>query len=245
MKDQHAAGSGSRPPTPEEGRQLPLALRAPPDFRLDTFIGAPPGALEQLQALASGGSRDAVLVTGAAGSGKTHLALATIALSRELQRPAFYLEPGALQAPLPAMLEGAEAFPLVVVDGIEAVMGEHGRETALFDLHNRVRAAGGGLLYTSTAAPDALNAVLPDLRSRLGQGIRIPLRSLDDAGRRQVLRQRAQRRGLTIDDAAIDWLLSRAGRNLGELATILDRLDRASLAAQRRITLPFLRQVLQ
>ena len=63
-------------------------------------------------------------------------------------------------------------------------------------------------------------------------------------GRREVLQQRAQRRGLIVEDAALDWLLKRVGRDLGGLTALLDRLDRASLAAQRRLTVPFLRQTL-
>lgn len=225
--------------------QLPLALRTLPDYRLDTFVAPPPGASEQLHALATGALSDPVLVTGASGTGKTHLALAVSALAQEHQRQVFYLEPGHVGTRLRAMLEGAEAYPLIVIDGVQAVAGERELETTLFDLHNRVRAAGGGLLYVGSATPDALPLVLPDLRSRLGQCIRISLHALDDEHRTEVLRQRAQRRGMTIDPAAIDWLLARVGRNLGELTGVLDRLDRASLAAQRRITLPFLRQVLQ
>jgi DnaA family protein len=67
---------------------------------------------------------------------------------------------------------------------------------------------------------------------------------LDDAGRRDVLRERAQRRGLVVDEAAYDWLLRRVGRDLAGLTSLLDRLDRASLAAKRRITVPFLRELL-
>jgi DnaA family protein len=67
---------------------------------------------------------------------------------------------------------------------------------------------------------------------------------LDDDGRREVLRLRARHRGVAFGDAAIDWLLRRAGRDLAGLTALLDRLDRASLAAQRRITVPFLREVL-
>jgi DnaA family protein len=85
---------------------------------------------------------------------------------------------------------------------------------------------------------------LPDLRSRLGQCTRITLLPLDDEGRREVLRERAQRRGLALDDPALDWLLRRVDRDLASLTALLDRLDRASLAAQRRITVPFLRQTL-
>ena len=63
-------------------------------------------------------------------------------------------------------------------------------------------------------------------------------------GRREVLRQRARRRGWALEEPALEWLLRRVGRDLGGLTALLDRLDRASLAAQRRITVPFLRQVL-
>ncbi|KTF31201.1 hypothetical protein LMG919_19935, partial [Xanthomonas vesicatoria] len=60
-----------------------------------------------------------------------------------------------------------------------------------------------------------------------------------------VLRDRAQRRGLALDDAAIDWLLTHSERELATLVALLERLDRESLAAKRRITVPFLRRVLE
>ena len=87
--------------------------------------------------------------------------------------------------------------------------------------------------------------VLPDLVSRLEQCTRLAVEPLDEAGRRNVLRQRAARRGLELDDAVLDYLFRRVGRDLGTLTALLDRLDRASLAAQRRITIPFLRGVLE
>ncbi|RBG70146.1 DnaA regulatory inactivator Hda, partial [Xanthomonas oryzae pv. oryzae] len=59
------------------------------------------------------------------------------------------------------------------------------------------------------------------------------------------LRDRAQRRGLAMDEAAIDWLLTHGERELARLVALLDRLDRESLAAKRRITVPFLRRVLE
>ena len=100
------------------------------------------------------------------------------------------------------------------------------------------------MVYAARDNPDALALGLPDLRSRLSQCARITLLPLDDDGRREVLRQRAQRRGLVLEDLALDWLLKRVDRDLAGLTGLLDRLDRASLAAQRRITVPFLRLTL-
>jgi len=224
--------------------QLPLALRYPPDQRLESFIGAPDGALAQLRAAATGGSRDWVYLVGPAGSGKTHLALAVCAAAEQAGRGSAYLPLQAAAGRLRDAVEALEGRDVVALDGLDAIAGDRDDEVALFDFHNRARTAGVTLLYTSTAAPDALGLVLPDLRSRLSQCGRIVLDALDDEGRGAVLRERAVRRGLALDEAAIDWLLTRTGRDLGGLVVLLDRLDRESLAAKRRITVPFLRKVL-
>lgn len=224
--------------------QLPLALRYPPDQRLESFIGAPDGALAQLRAAATGGSRDWIYLVGPAGSGKTHLALAVCAAAEQAGRGSAYLPLQAAAGRLRDALEALEGRDVVALDGLDAIAGQRDDEVALFDFHNRARAAGVTLLYTATAAPDALGLVLPDLRSRLSQCGRIVLDALDDEGRGAVLRERAIRRGLALDEAAIDWLLTRTGRDLGGLVVLLDRLDRESLAAKRRITVPFLRKVL-
>lgn len=224
--------------------QLPLALRYPPDQRLESFIGAPDGALAQLRAAATGSSRDWVYLVGPAGSGKTHLALAVCAAAEQAGRGSAYLPLQAAAGRLGDALEALEGRDVVALDGLDAIAGQRGDEVALFDFHNRARAAGVTLLYTASAAPDALGLVLPDLRSRLSQCGRIMLDALDDDGRGAVLRERAIRRGLALDQAAIDWLLTRTGRDLGGLVVLLDRLDRESLAAKRRVTVPFLRKVL-
>ena len=243
--------------------QLPLALRYPPEQRFAHYIGAPAGAIEQLRALACGAveresavqgtqamhtqacAPDWVYLAGAAGTGKTHLALALCAEAEQAGRRAAYLPLAAGAGRLRQALEALDGHQVIALDGVEAVAGTRDDEVALFDFHNRARQAGLALLYTASAIPDALPLVLPDLRSRLSQCTRVVLQTLDDDGRRALLRDRAQRRGLVLEDAAIDWLLTRMGRETGQLAALLDQLDRASLAAHRRVTVPFLKQVLQ
>jgi DnaA family protein len=224
--------------------QLPLALRYPPDQRLATFVGAPAGTLAHLEALARGEAVDWLYVSGPAGTGKSHLLLAACAQAQEAGRRPAYLALARAAGRLADALQALEGMDLVALDGLEAVAGVREDEVALFDFHNRARAAGIAVVYAAIARPDALELVLPDLRSRLGQCSGVVLSALDDAGRREVLRQRAQRRGLSVDEAALDWLLRRVGRDLGSLTQLFDQLDRAALAAQRRLTVPFLRQVL-
>lgn len=224
-------------------RQLPLALRYPPDQRLDTFVAPPPGAIAQLQALATGDSGDWLYLSGPAGSGKTHLSLAACAAAEAAGLRAVYLPLKAAAGRVREALEALHA-DLLAIDGLESLAGCGADELALFEFHNRARAAGVRVLYAGAGTPDSLGLGLPDLRSRLGQCARIALAPLDDAGRRVVLRARADRRGLAMDEAALDWLLERVGRDLAGLTARLDALDRLSLAAQRRITVPFLRRAI-
>ena len=226
------------------GPQLPLALRDPPDQRFESFIAPPDGALPALSALATTAGADWVYLSGASRTGKTHLALAVCAAAEQQGRRAAYLPLVAAAGRLRDALDALEGHDVVALDGLDAIAGAREDEVALFDFHNRARASGLNVLYTARGIPDDIGLVLPDLRSRLQQCLRLVLDPLDDEGRREVLRDRAQRRGLVLEDAALDWLLTRTDRDLGALVVLLDRLDRASLAAQRRITVPFLRQVL-
>ena len=228
--------------------QLALGLRFPPDSRLDTFRGPPVGLLDVLAALASGEASSTtqagLFLVGASGSGKTHLLLATCAAADAARVEAAYL---------PLRLFGARAADALVhqgtpglacIDDVEAIAGDRDAEVALFDLHNRVRDAGGTLVYTSATTPAHLDLALPDLRSRLAQGTRFALAVPDEDQRRAILCDRAATRGFDLDEAVLDYLLRRVGRDLATLTALLDRLDRASLAARRRITVPFLKDVI-
>jgi DnaA family protein len=48
---------------------------------------------------------------------------------------------------------------------------------------------------------------------------------------------------MAMPEAVAHYLLQRHARDLTALFGLLERLDRASLAAQRRLTVPFVREV--
>lgn len=231
--------------------QLPLALPVGPDQRFDLFVGHD-WAVEALRAASLGAPQgvetaridSALLLEGAEGSGKTHLLLAACRAASEAGRSARYLPVPAFAGALDTMLVGLEANDLVALDGIHAAAASRADCEALFHAHNRLRDAGRTLLYGSCLPAGDAAWALPDLRSRLGQCLRVSLDVLDDTGRREALRRRAARRGLELDEAVLDWLFRRVERDLKSLTTLLDRLDRAALAAQRRLTVPFVRQVI-
>lgn len=223
--------------------QLPLALRAPADRIFDTYVGNPM-AVSLLRALAQGDARDFVFLSGPSSSGKSHLLLASVSAARAAGRDAAYLALGTARGHLRELLASQEDTSLIALDGLDDIAGERDDEIALFDFHNRARATDCSVLYAAHGTPAALTLSLPDLRSRLAQCTQLPLPAPDDDTRRAVLHLRAKNRGLELDDAVLDFLLRRVDRDLTSLVELLARLDSASLAAQRRITVPFLREFL-
>lgn len=224
--------------------QIPLALRFPPDQEIAAFHGRPE-VCALLVAVAGGRVPDWLFLAGPGGSGKTHLLLAACAHARAGGGDAVFVPLTSVEGRLGDALAGQARAALVCLDGVEAIAGRAEDELALFHFHNAARVAGTRLLYSASAMPSALPLLLADLRSRLEQCTRVALEPLDEAGRREVLRQRAARRGLELDEAVLDYLFRRVGRDLVSLTKLLDRLDQASLAAQRRITIPFLRSLLE
>lgn len=225
--------------------QLPLALRWPRRQRFEHFhAGANAAALAALRAFAVEPGAPWIYLHGVPGSGRSHLLLAACQVATAAGRRAQYL-PLASMADHAAALRGVAGSELLALDDLGAIAGKREAEHALFDLYNRVKSEGHALLFAADATPAQLGIDLPDLRSRLGACTQFALKPLDDDERRAVLKAQASSRGIELDDAVLDWLFARYARDLGALLDLLDRLDAASLAAQRRVTIPFLREFLR
>lgn len=225
--------------------QLPLALRWPRRQRFDHFhTGANAVAVAALHELATMPQAPWLYLNGPVGSGKSHLLMATCQAASEAGRAVQYL-PLTSIGNRAAAIRGVAGSELLALDDLGAIAGDRDAEHALFDAYNIAKAEGSALLFAAEAIPAQLGLGLPDLRSRLGACQQAVLKPLDDAERREVLKGQAAVRGIELDDTVLDWLFARYARDLGALLDLLDGLDKASLAAQRRITVPFLRGFLR
>lgn len=155
------------------------------------------------------------------------------------------VEDRARAALIPEVVEGLEQLPLVIVDDIDAVAADAAWETALFHLYNRIREQGGRLIMSGPQSPAAIGIVLPDLRSRLAGGLVLQLRALPDEDKASALRLQARQRGMEMPEEVAAYLLRRCPRDMNALFNLLEVLDRASLAAQRKLTIPFVKTVLE
>ena len=246
MRPRPARGVGPMTDPGPEVNQIPLALRWPRRQRFEHFhAGENAAAVAAVRRAADQPDAPWVFLAGAVGSGKTHLLAAACQAASEAGRRVQYLPLGGLRGPAQDAIRGSGGGDLLALDDVEAIAGHDAAEHALFDLYNRCRAEGTTMLFSATLPPAQLPLVLPDLRSRLGMCTLALLRPLTEAERRDVLRTRARARGIELDDAVLDWLFVHHARDLGALGELLEDIDRASLAAKRRVTVPFVRQLLR
>ena len=226
-------------------KQLPLAMRLRERAVFDSFVaGANLQAVEQLRALARGASAGVYWLSGAQGVGKTHLLQATCAMARSAGADTAYLPLSQLVALGPETLEGWRSSRVVALDDLAAIAGRRDWEQGLFRLYREAEERGAALLASAAAPPLLLNFSLPDLASRFAAATLLPLRPLDESEQRQALRLRARARGLELPEETALYLQRRFRRDLATLYALLDAIDEAALQAQRRLTVPFIRQVL-
>lgn len=225
-------------------RQFPLDLRWPPHQQLDAFWpGGNVAALQGVSNVVVGG--DAWLyLQGASGTGKSHLLIGACRAVLEVGGAARYVSLLQLGAQCGEVVATLDAGGLLAIDDVQAIAGDVDAERALFDLYNRARIANARMLFAASAPPSELGIGLSDLVSRFAACTQYLLRPLDDAGRRAMLRVLAGRVGLRLDDEVLDWWFARQPRDPASAVALLQRIDRAALAAQRRVTIPFLRELL-
>ena len=220
---------------------LPLALAA--HARFSTFFeGANAPLVAHLKRLDERATGEAVWIWGRAGSGRSHLLQA--ACADRARRSAIYVPLSQHDDLRPEMLDGLETLDLVALDDVDRVAASAAWNAALFRLFNGLHAEGGALVLAAAGPPAAAGFGLQDLASRAAAAAVYQLKPLDDSDRLSALQLHAAARGLELSEAAGQYLLTRVSRDMAGLCRWLETLDEASLAAQRKLTIPLIRETL-
>lgn len=225
------------------GQQLALGVQLRDAARFDTFFSGPnadvAGALRgHLDARAGNG----LFLYGAPGLGKTHLLQALVREGAARGLAVAYLPLRELAPCGAEAFDGLEAQSLICLDDIDAALEDAGWSLTLLRLLDALRARHRHFCLSARSAPERLAIQRSDLLTRLTACTLLGLKPLKDADRGELLRSRARERGLELPDDSLRWLLTHLPRDTGSLVAALDHLDHASLAAQRKLTLPFVQR---
>lgn len=162
-----------------------------------------------------------VVLAGPPGSGKSHLG----AIWRETS--------GAASLDRRRLGEAAaKGGPLFVDDADAGGLDE----TGLFHAMNAVRAAGSQMLITARRFPAAWGVRLADLASRLKTAATVEIHEPDDALLAGVITKLFADRQVEVEPHVVQYLVRRIERSLATAIAIVERLDRAALEQQARIT---------
>ena len=222
--------------------QLALPLRLADYAVFASFLA---NGNEELVALLSDmhdeSSKSGCWLWGGAATGKTHLLQA---VCERVGDRSVYVPLAMLAAAGPGLIEGLASREVVCLDDLHAIAADPDWEQALFTLYNELAASGGRLVVAASMAPRECPIALPDLASRMSHLPTYNVQSLPDADRGAALQLRASHRGLALPGETARYLLSRSRRDMASLYALLDTLDEEALRAQRRLTVPFVREVL-
>ena len=226
--------------------QLTLGLSLPEDSTFDNFYPGRNLELVNLLRTVAGGRGDQyVYFWGAPSSGRTHLLHASCHLAHSLGLGAIYLPLNdVVKQGNVGVFEDLESLNLVCLDDIQAIAGKREWEEAFFHFYNRIHDSGRRFIISGDHKPVNLGMGLNDVISRLSWGLVFNLEALNDDERLQAMSLRAQTRGLDMPENVAAFLLKHCQRDMSSLFKILETLDEESLAAQRKLTIPFVKQAL-
>ncbi|OOH89640.1 DnaA regulatory inactivator Hda [Pasteurellaceae bacterium 15-036681] len=233
--------------------QLPLPIHQIDDDTFDNFYAENSLLLlDSLRQNFADVQQPFFYIWGGKSSGKSHILKAVSNHFLLNNQSASYIPLEKSQYFAPTVLDNAEQLDVICLDDLQTVAGNEEWELAIFNLFNQIREQQGLfsnghktlLLISADQPPTELAIKLPDLRSRLTWGEVYRLEDLNDEQKQTILKRNAYNKGLELSDDVASFLLKRLGRDLHILTNKLDILDRASLQAQRKLTVPFVKEIL-
>ena len=223
--------------------QLPLNISLDSSATLDSFyVGENIELLERLMKLTK--KNNLIFISGNQGAGKSHLAQAVCnEISSPNDQSCVYLPLNNSQL-TPAILLGLSQIDLVCLDNIESIANNHQWQVGLFNLYNEIKDTGNNLIIFSDRSPVHLGLSLKDLESRLSAMSIFKLKNINEENLIHFIIEQGENLGMQVSLDVATFILNRSERSILELKTIIKTLDEQSLAHQRRITIPFVKDIL-
>ncbi|MES0863595.1 DnaA/Hda family protein [Ruegeria sp. SCPT10] len=208
-------------------RQLSFDLPAKTALERDDFFVSPANALAVAMISATSWPGNKLVLSGPAGSGKTHLAHVWAAETGGRIVQANDLDYDAV----PEL-----ARTPIAVEDVPAIADDIEQQKVLFHLHNLVLAEGHALLVTGRLVPKLWQLPLADLQSRVEGAHHVALEPPDDALLAAVLAKLFLDRQLNPGPEVIAYLVKHMDRRFETAAEVVQQLDQLALAEKREIT---------
>ena len=160
-----------------------------------------------------------LVITGAQGAGKSHLARV------------FQIEQNAMLLNATSLPMQFDAQGPVIVEDMQDL--SDAQEEAMFHLHNAQRAAGFALLMTAREAPSRWALKLPDLISRMQATTPVAITAPDDQLLRFLLTKLFSDRQVIPSPGVINYVATRVDRSYVAVAEVVAKLDHMAMVTKK------------
>lgn len=232
-------------------KQLTLELATAPKFTFDNIISHDGigEAFKALRFLCESTQKPfpPVFLTGASGTGKTHLLSAAVSTLENRFDRAFPLiscsgDSGHRELEeFGTSSDEDDTLPGIAIDDVDELQPED--FLTLWNLCNKLTRRGSPIFMTATRSPERIFDDNDHLKSRIMSGLIFQLTPPEDHVRLLIMDKMARDKSLKIPREVHFYLITRKSRNLKELESIIRELDQASLQFKRRITIPFVKML--
>lgn len=211
----------------------------------DFFAGENQPIIEQLKQCVQGNGEQKIFLCGKPGQGKSHLLQACCHYAQHNEKQSFYFDLARYARHQAAILQGIDTYDVVCLDNVDTIIGHKRWEQALDELMKCHCEKGHQLILSSMYLPNHLDIKNTQLKEHLNWGLILQLKTLIDTNNIDALIFKADLMGFEISPQVGRFLVIQHQTELHELWDLLEEIDRASLAAKRKLTVPFLKQLFQ
>ncbi len=200
--------------------------------------------LDFLNTMTKKKKNDCLYIWGSQGTGKTHLLQAACKQADDMNSQVTYIPLKQYEEFDSEIFNGLGKLDLICVDDLEFISGNLEWQQRLTLLYNEIRDNNNSIIISSTSSPKNIKIELDDLKSRLVWGQVHKIKPPNDELKIEILKRKASERSFELSESVAEFLIHRTDRDLNSLIKILDVIDHSSLSAKRKVTIPFVKKLI-
>ena len=189
-------------------------------------------------------SGDDLVIFGLSKVGKSFLLQSLCNYFSRSNKSSLYLPLKELNNYKTGLLDDLEKLDLVCIDDLQLIAGDNKWETAIFNLINNCLISNCRIVFCSNINPSLISFELDDLFSRIQKINRMEVHPVKSDNLIEAVRFFADLRSINIGDKEVTYLINHSKRNMGDLVTHINQLDKLSMQLKRKITIPLIKKVI-
>lgn len=141
------------------------------------------------------------------------------------------------------VLKDLDNFSHIFIDSFNECFENKISEIDLFNLYNSSKDNSSKLILRENSLTQK-NILLPDLKSRINSNIELVMQKLTDKDKKHIIEIELIKRGLSIKEKNLDFIMNHSSRNLETLQTLVNKLDKLTMERKKNISIPLIKELI-